>query len=77
MNIERLQMAARAAGFAMAACEDELADDAPVVTRPAPGTAVLVLPAAQKPAVSAMDTLISGSAWVRGFLPGIGPRATA
>ena len=77
MSIEQLQMAAKAAGFAMVAMEDELADDAPVVVRPAPGTAVLVLPAAHRPAVSAMDTLISGSAWVRGFLPGVGPRATA
>ncbi len=77
MSIEQLQMAAKAAGFAMAAMEDDLADDAPVVVRPAPGTAVLVLPAAQKPTISAMDTLMSGSAWVRGFLPGSGTRATA
>lgn len=78
MSIEQLQMAAKAAGYAMASMEDELSgDDAPVADRPATGNALVLLPATQKPAISAMDTLMAGSAWVRGFLPGMGPRATA
>ena len=79
MSIERLQKAANAAGYAMAAPDDDADDSATYVRPQATGTAVAVVTAetraATAPAPSAFD---SGSTWLKSLLPAaIGGRATA
>ena len=75
MSIERLQKAANAAGYAMAAPDDDADDSATYVRPQATGTAVAVVTAATGPAPSAFD---SGSTWLKSLLPAaIGGRATA
>jgi hypothetical protein len=80
MNIERLQQAATAAGYAMAAVEDETDDDVAtgfVASRPAVGTALMLAPPAPRLTPAPRDAMASGSAWLRSFLPAFGGGATA
>lgn len=79
MNIERLQQAATAAGYAMAAVEDETFDDAApaiVEQRPGVGTALMLAPPVLRQS-HPRDALASGSAWLKSFLPAFGGGATA
>lgn len=78
MSMERLNRAAMAAGFAMAAPDDDEMDAAEAAprTEEAPGrqVAVYVPPTAR----AATDMLAAASGWVRGLLPAsMGGRATA
>lgn len=78
MNIERLQQAAQAAGYAMAAPDDD-ADDLPRVHQKAIGTAVALQTSEPRATASAShDAVTTGATWLKNLLPaGIGGRATA
>ncbi|MEZ5849871.1 MAG: hypothetical protein R3D68_04355 [Hyphomicrobiaceae bacterium] len=76
MSIDRLKLAAAAAGYAMATDEDEPV--APVRKEVAVTVAKstqLALPAPVKPGF--LDTLIEKGGWVRTYLPSFGGRAPA
>ena len=78
MDIERLQKAATAAGYAMAAFEDEAADDVPAPANVlVPGMALMLEPPASRPTLAARDAVSTGSAWLKSLLPAIGGRAPA
>ena len=80
MSIERLQLAATAAGYAMAAVEDDSSDDVVTgnpVARPLTGTALMLAPPVPRPNAGPRDAMASGSAWLRSFLPAFGGGATA
>lgn len=77
MSMERLNRAAMAAGFAMAAPDDEIdAIEAAPRMEEAPGRQVAVyVPPAPR---AAADMLAVASSWVRGLLPAsMGGRAPA
>lgn len=80
MNIERLQQAAVAAGYAMAAVEDENADDFAAgnsAQKPAVGTALMLAPPVARQTPGSRDTMVSGSAWLKSLLPAFAGGATA
>lgn len=79
MSIEDLYRAANAAGFAMAAPDDEAVVDAPTSPRRGEELArAVVAPAPVDAERSALrETLTEASGWVRGLLPTLGGRAPA
>ena len=80
MSIERLQQAATAAGYAMAAVEDEDLDEVAAENRnprAVLGTALMLAPPAPRRTAAPRDATASGSAWLRSFLPAFGGGATA
>ena len=78
VGIESLQEAARAAGFAMAAPDDE-ADGSAVPEIPrAESRALVPVPfVVAKPSAVNVDALTRISSWVRGHMPTFGGRAPA
>lgn len=77
MSMETLQKAAHAAGYAMAAPDDEINDEPTnraVLSRPQ-NQAVSIRSA---PSSTAADTIALATTWIRGYLPSMfGGRATA
>lgn len=79
MTIDVLQRAADAAGFAMAAPDDD--DSAPVIQKPAPvqqaakSTALTVVSETRR---AGADAVTTASGWIKSYLPAyLGGRATA
>lgn len=79
MSIENLYRAANAAGFAMAAPDDDVLVDprtSPVRAEDA-GRAVVALTPGDAERSPLRETLTEASGWVRGLLPTLGGRAPA
>ena len=82
MSIERLHIAAAAAGFAMAAMDDDTDDALPADHRsvPAPSAASYGIKAVGTlgvRTVTVREAIAPGSHWLKGFLPSLGGRAPA
>ena len=85
MSIERLQKAANAAGYAMAAVEDdEDGDDVSAASPVRPmGTALMLAPpvllqtSGPRHVAGPRDIIVSSSAWLKSLLPAFGGRAPA
>jgi hypothetical protein len=77
MNIERLNRAATAAGFAMATPDDEIFE-APVEAEAEVAQSRAVAVAESAPArVYGTEAIAGATRWVRSLLPASGRRATA
>ncbi len=77
MSIERLNMAATAAGYAMATPDDDAVVEAQSETKTLalPSRAVVV--AEQKPRLGASETVNGITGWVKGYWSGFGWRMPA